>query len=101
MKILIESTTLRQIVSKKDGTVYFQQAALVRGERLAGPTSFFVEKNNPYPVGEYEMDLERCFSFGSFGRLEFTPILKQIETVPNTELKPNSVKFDSPLSRVA
>lgn len=73
MKVLIESTAVdvrSGVKNDKPWTINSQSVRImsdfVRGLAVVN----LPDANKPYPIGEYDLDLERNFSIGGFGRLE-------------------------------
>ena len=68
MKIYVESTNIITKISKK-GSPYFQQLVTVHkdGEKYPTEIPVFVSQNDPYPKGDYEIDLDKSLRTTSFG----------------------------------
>jgi len=76
MKVRIDSAAIeeRTITSRKTGEIFTfrNQEAWVQGELIRFKFQLRLERNQPsYPVGEYEVDLERSLAPGRYGDLEF------------------------------
>lgn len=75
MKVLIESIQVnaRSGISKRTNQPYNirSQDARVMSDYLRGVIQLTLgDEQQPYPVGEYDCDLEKCAVISRFGRLE-------------------------------
>ena len=80
VKIIVENTKVRETAgtSKKTGKDFLirEQRALLHGDRIRGEVRLMLEQEQePYPPGEYEIDLERSVYIGSYQSLRFNPVL--------------------------
>jgi len=69
MKITVEKADVITKLSKKTNKPYFQQEVVVHkdGERFPKATVVFINQEQPYPPGEYEIDSDKSWSVTDYG----------------------------------
>lgn len=81
MIISFETTkvNVRSGISQRTGKPYTMrsQIALLKGSRVMGEVEIMLQDDQqPYTVGDYEIDLERSIYIGAFRSLRFNPVLQ-------------------------
>lgn len=81
MKITITSTYVEEKKWEKDGRsgVIRTQEAVAENSKFRNRVRLDLGKNDPFPVGEYTVDLEEAISVGDFGDLK---LARKLPLVP-------------------
>lgn len=82
MKIIVESGAIITKVSKK-GNPYFQQLVTVyiEGKKYPQEVPLFINKDDPYPKGEYQINLDESLRLTDFGMEMGSVVLKPVTAV--------------------